>query len=113
MLGTTLLPRRLAIGVPEVISKAKRERFLDFWNTWYRPENMVVVAVGDWADEIAVEKVVREHFGNLSARAPPRQKPALGKLPKFDGVRAIFHARTGSAGDKYCHREHHALCAPA
>jgi zinc protease len=92
MLGTTLLPKRLAIGVPEVISKAKRERFLDFWNTWYRPENMVVVAVGDWADEAAVEKIVREHFGNLRARAPPRQKPALGKLAKFDGVRAIFHA---------------------
>jgi zinc protease len=92
MLGTTLLPKRLAIGVPEVISKAKRERFLDFWNTWYRPENMIVVAVGDWADEAAVEKIVREHFGNLRARAPPRQKPALGKLPKFAGVRAIFHS---------------------
>lgn len=92
MLGSTLLPKRLAIGVPEVITKAKRERFLDFWNTWYRPENMVVVAVGDWADEAAVEKIVREHFGNLQARAPPREKPALGKLPKFSGVRAIFHA---------------------
>src|SRR5688572_26287215 len=92
MLGTTLLPKRLAIGVPEVISKAKRERFLDFWNTWYRPENMVVVAVGDWKDEAGVEKIVREHLGNLRARAPPRPKPALGKLPKFDGVRPIFHA---------------------
>lgn len=92
MLGTTLFPKRLAIGVPEVISKAKRERFLDFWNTWYRPESMVVVAVGNWADEAAVEKVVREHFGSLRARAPPRRKPALGKLAKFDGVRAIFHA---------------------
>jgi zinc protease len=91
MLGTTLLPKRLAIGVPEVISKAKRARFLDFWNTWYRPENMVVVAVGDWADEAAIEKMVREHFGNLRARAPPRPKPALGKLPKFEGGRAIFH----------------------
>ena len=92
MLGTTLLPKRLAIGVPEVISKAKRARFLDFWNTWYRPENMVIVAVGDWADEAAVENIVREHFANLRARAPPRQKPALGKLRKFAGVRAIFHA---------------------
>ena len=92
MLGTTLLPRRLAIGLPEVISKAKRERFLDFWNTWYRPENMVVVAVGDWTDEGTVEKTVREHFGNLRARAPPRPKPALDRLPKFQGVRAIYHA---------------------
>lgn len=92
MLGTTLLPKRLAIGAPEVIAKAKRERFLDFWNTWYRPENMVVVAVGDWADEAAVEKIVREHFESVRARAPHRPAPALGKLPKFEGIRAIFHA---------------------
>ena len=90
-LGTTLLPKRLAIGVPEVISKAKRERFLDFWNTWYRPEKMAVVAVGDFADEAAVEKMVREHFGSLRARAPPRREPALGKLAKFEGVRPVFH----------------------
>ena len=92
MLGTTLLPRRLAIGLPEVITKARRERFLDFWNTWYRPEKMVVVAVGDFADQAAVEKIVRDGFANLRARAPPRQKPALGTLAKFEGVRPIYHA---------------------
>src|SRR4051794_10808384 len=31
MLGTTRIPRRQPIGLPEVISNAKRERFLDFW----------------------------------------------------------------------------------
>src|SRR5688500_13701539 len=96
-LGTTLFPKRLAIGVPEVISKAKRERFFDFWNTLYRPERMVVVVVGDFADEAAIEKMVREHFGNLRARAPPRPKPALGKLPKFAGVRAIYHEEPEAA----------------
>ena len=50
MLGTTLLPKRLPIGVPEVISGAGRERFTDFWDTWYRPERMAIVAVGDFAD---------------------------------------------------------------
>src|SRR2546430_2471050 len=46
MLGTTLLPRRLPIGLTDVITNAKRERFVDFWNTWYRPEKMVVIVVG-------------------------------------------------------------------
>ena len=91
-LGTTLFPKRLAIGVPEVISKAKRERFLDFWNTWYRPERMAVVVVGDFADEAAVEKIVREHFGSLRPRAPPRRDSTLGKLAKFEGVRPVYHA---------------------
>ncbi len=91
MLGTTRLPRRLPIGEPEVITKAQRERFLDFWNTWYRPEKMVVVAVGDFADPAAVEKMIGDAFGNLTARAPARPDPSLGKLADFKGVRAIFH----------------------
>jgi zinc protease len=97
MLGTTLLPRRLTIGLPEVITKARRERFTDFWNTWYRPEKMVVVAVGDFGDQGAVEKIVRDGFANLRARAPIRRNPELGKLAKFEGVRPIFHAEPETA----------------
>jgi zinc protease len=92
MLGTTLLPRRVPIGTPEVITNAKRERFTDFWNTWYRPEKMVVIAVGDFSDAGAVEKMIATAFANLTARGPARQEPSLGELAKFDGVRPIFHA---------------------
>jgi zinc protease len=92
MLGTTRFPRRLPIGTPEVISSAPRERFLDFWNTWYRPERMLVTVVGDFTDVAAVEKMVRSSFEKLTARAPARPEPSLGELPKFEGVRAIFHA---------------------
>jgi zinc protease len=91
-LGTTLLPRRLPLGLPEVITKAQRERFTDFWNTWYRPEKMVVVVVGDFPDAGKVEKMVAETFAHQTARAPARPEPSLGKPAKFDGVRAIFHA---------------------
>lgn len=92
MLGTTLVPRRLPIGLPDVITTAKRERFTDFWNAWYRPEKMVVVVVGDFPDAAAVEKMIATAFAKLSARAPARPDPSLGELAKFEGVRAIFHA---------------------
>ena len=92
MLGSTRFPKRLPIGVPEVITKAPRSRFVDFWNTWYRPEKMLVVVVGDFADAGAVEKLVTSAFADLKARAPARPDPPLGKLAKFDGIRAIFHA---------------------
>jgi zinc protease len=91
-LGTTLLPRRLPLGLPEIITKAQRERFTDFWNTWYRPERMVLVIVGDFPDAGKVEKMVVETFAGLKARAPARPEPSLGQLTKFEGVRAIFHA---------------------
>ena len=91
MLGSTLFPRRIPIGLPEVIAHAPRERFTDFWNTWYRPERMIVVAVGDFENAKAVEKMIAAAFEKLTARGPSRPEPSLGELTKFEGVRAIFH----------------------
>ncbi len=92
VLGTTRLPRRIPIGEESVIKEADRARFLDFWNTWYRPEKMVVIVVGDFADEAAIEKLIATQFGSLAARGPSRPNPSLGELPHLDGVRAVFHA---------------------
>lgn len=91
MLGTTLLPKRLPIGEPEIISQAPRARFTDFWNTWYRPERMVLVVVGDFEDPAAIEKMITASFTDLKPRRPVRPDPSLGKLAHFEGVRAIYH----------------------
>ena len=95
MLGDTLLPKRIPIGLPAVIEQAKRDRFADFWNTWYRPEKITVIAVGDF-DPALVEKLIVARFTPLAARAPARPDPVLGALPKFEGVRAHFHAEPES-----------------
>lgn len=95
-LGTTRLPRRIPIGEENVIKEADRGRFLDFWNAWYRPEKMVLIAVGDFADEGAIEKMIAQQFGSLHARGPARPNPSLGELPQVDSVRAIFHAEPES-----------------
>ncbi len=89
--GTTLFPKRFPIGIPEIISQAPRERFVDYWNTWYRPERMAVVAVGDM-DVDAVEKLIVAQFSGLKARGPARPDPSLGEIAKFEGVRAYFHS---------------------
>jgi zinc protease len=95
-LGTTLVPKRLPIGLPEIITSSTRDRFVDFWNTWYRPEKMVVVVVGDFPDAAVVEKMVTVAFAGVTARAPARPDPPMGELTKFDGVRAVFHAEPES-----------------
>ncbi|MDQ6626044.1 MAG: insulinase family protein [Verrucomicrobiota bacterium] len=97
MLGTTLLPKRLPIGDEKVISTAGRDRFVDFWDTWYRPEKMVVIVTGDFADAAAVEKMVSKAFADLRPRAPARPDPSLGELTKFDGVRPVFHSEPEAA----------------
>lgn len=92
MLGNSLLSKRIPIGAPEVITQAERDRFTDFWNTWYRPEKMAIVIAGDFIDTAAVEKMVTSAFSRLASRAPARPDPSLGKLDKFEGVRPFFHA---------------------
>jgi zinc protease len=91
--GSTLFPKRFPIGLPEVISNAPRERFLDFWNTWYRPERMAVIAVGDF-DVALVEKLIVAQFSDFAARGPARADPSLGEITRFDGVRAYFHSES-------------------
>src|SRR5438093_11619628 len=38
---------RLPIGKPEIIRAAPVERLRSFYDTWYRPDRMAVIAVGD------------------------------------------------------------------
>jgi zinc protease len=90
MLGDTLLPRRMPIGVAEVIQGAPRERFLAFWDRWYRPERMAAVIVGDVDPEVA-ERLVRAAFALLTGRGPAPTEPDRGRVTRFEGVRARFH----------------------
>jgi zinc protease len=90
MLRGTVFDRRDVIGTDEVLKTAGRDRFLDFYNTWYRPELMTVVIVGD----IQVDAVVRQltaAFTPLQPRAPARPQPALGPVPAFAGVQVFHH----------------------
>lgn len=88
-LGGTLLPERLPIGVEPVLKTADRTRFADFYDTWYRPERMAVIAVGD-IDPAVVEKQLRDAFAPLAARAPARPAPDLG-APRPDAPRFGHH----------------------
>jgi zinc protease len=86
----TRVPQRLPIGLTEVIEKSNRERFVGFYNAWYRPELMAVVVVGD-IDAAALEKEVSERFSGIGARAPEPAPADLGRVQEFAGVRARFH----------------------
>lgn len=68
---------RLPIGLPKVIEKTPAARLRDFYRTWYTPERMAVVIVGD-IDPARMDSLLRVHFGDLkpAAHAPAR--------PRFD-----------------------------
>lgn len=64
---------RLPIGDTAVIRNAAPQTFRDFYERWYRPDLMSIVAVGDFdPDDIAQR--IEQHFGSLSVAddAPAR-----------------------------------------
>jgi zinc protease len=65
---------RLPIGKPEVLRAAPPQRLRDFYDTWYRPDRMALVVVGDIAPD-KMEAAIRANFGPLAARAPAAPMP--------------------------------------
>ncbi len=51
-----------------------------FYEDWYRPDLMAVVAVGDF-DVAEVEQLIRERFERLQPRPNPRPRPELATDP--------------------------------
>ncbi len=90
LLPDTRVAQRLPIGLADVIEKAGRDRFAAFYNTWYRPEKLSVVAVGDF-DPAAVEAMIRDSLGSLKARSPAPRDPDLGRVASSEGIRTSFH----------------------
>jgi len=83
------LSRRLPIGREEVIRQADRSLLTDFYDTWYRPETMILVMVGDFdAAEAAV--LINDRFKTFTPRAPSRPEPDFGRI-QHEGVKAFYH----------------------
>jgi zinc protease len=90
LLGETLFGKRMPIGEASVIEQAPRATFVDLYDTWYRPERMAVVAVGDF-EPAAIEQLITSTFSSFTPRAAARPDPHLGVIPAFDGTRVLYH----------------------
>ncbi len=91
-----LIAKRMPIGKVNVIEKADRSIFKNFYDTWYRPENMVLVMVGDFKSPVA-ESLVKTRFGDFSARAPKADPPDMGTID-HKGLKTFYHHEPESGG---------------
>lgn len=60
------------IGDAQVIQKAPHQVIKRFYQDWYRPDLMAVIAVGDF-DVAQIEKQIKDNFSGLKNPAKPRQ----------------------------------------
>ena len=85
LLAKSRYAERLPIGTPEILKTFPRQRLVDFYRRWYRPDQMAVVVVGD-IDPAEAQKMVEQRFGVIPAvkttvetidRAVPPHKETL------------------------------------
>lgn len=65
--------KRLPIGQKEILETAPRETFTRFYQDWYRPDLMAVVAVGDFK-KAEIEKLIQRHFSKIKSSKKKRER---------------------------------------
>lgn len=94
----TRVTQRMPIGTSEVINAADRDLLKTFYDTWYRPENMIIVMVGDF-DADTAKTLIQKRFSDIEPRAAKKPRPAFGDF-EHRGVTSFFHHETESGSTR-------------
>jgi zinc protease len=76
--------QRIPIGDKHTLETAPRAQVKRFYDDWYRPDLMAVVAVGDF-DKAKVERLIKSQFGNWPARKGERPRASF-PVPDHDST---------------------------
>lgn len=85
LFGDSRYAERLPIGDMETVRNAPREAFTRFYETWYRPELMALIAVGDF-DPAVFEGYMREAFSPLTNPEMPAPLESY-EVPEHEDTR--------------------------
>jgi len=70
---------RLPIGKEDILKTFKPETLKSFYKSWYRPNQMAVMVVGD-INPAAAEKLIIAHFGKFSNPPAAPVRPAITSI---------------------------------
>ena len=75
----TRIAERDVIGTDETLEKADSELLRQYYDSWYRPDNMILVVVGDTDPEL-VQELIRNRFSKLQAADGQPACPDFGRV---------------------------------
>lgn len=99
-LPDALLSERLPIGTEEVIKNTDRKLLKNFYDTWYRPERMMLIMAGDF-DIQAAEPLIFEKFSGLEPKAPAADYQNPGSI-NHSGIKAFYHFEPEAGNTSIC-----------
>lgn len=85
----TKIAKRMVIGTESSLQGANRAILKSFYDTWYHPENMILIVVGDMQPKVA-EKLIEIHFSQLSSAGKRPGYPEFGSLA-HKGIEGFYH----------------------
>ena len=95
-LPDSLLTRRFPIGKKQVIETADRALIKSFYDKWYRPDNMVLVMVGDF-DLGTTQEIIKQRFSDFKPRKMNLSKPIDISWREHKGTK-VFYDHEPEAG---------------
>lgn len=84
----SIYAKRLPIGKDSILEHFKPEVLKRFYKTWYRPNLMAVIVVGD-IDPALAEKEINQHFGHFKNPATQKPRPSIIPIPERKKDEAI------------------------
>lgn len=88
-LPEALISKRLPIGTTEVLQAADHELLSSFYKKWYRPDNMILVMVGEFDSQSAIE-IIKKTFHDMRSEFSGLSKPDLGRI-RHEGIKSFYH----------------------
>jgi zinc protease len=85
----TRYPERMPIGIEKTLTEADHDRLKAYYDAWYRPENMILVVVGDSNPQL-IKELIEKHFARLTAAGPQPECPDFGQL-SHQGIETFYH----------------------
>ena len=85
----TRVKDRPVIGTDTVLANAPRERFVNFYERYYRPDNAVLVLVGD-IDVEAMKRKIEQSFSDWRAKPIAVNAPDYGAVTPDTSIRTRY-----------------------
>ncbi|WP_438725709.1 M16 family metallopeptidase [Parasphingorhabdus sp. DH2-15] len=89
ILNNTIVKERPIIGSDNVLANAPRERFVNFYDRYYRPENAVLVVVGDIDIAVVTDKI-KKIFSDWEAKPIAMNEPKYGDVSPDRSIRSWY-----------------------
>jgi zinc protease len=90
------IPHRFPIGKTDVIRQADRKALKRFYDAWYRPDNAVLVMVGEFSVPSA-RQLIEDQFKDFVPRAKADAMPSIGSV-QHKGLNSFFHHEPEAGG---------------